>query len=45
MRGVPSSAFIIREKKYHAILNATTDAIGTSQNTVGIFIDRFLNYW
>ena len=36
IRGVPSSDFIIVLKKYHAIPSATTDAAGTSQNTLGM---------
>ena len=38
---VPSSSFIMAVKKYHAMPNATADASGTSQKTVGMFIMRF----
>ena len=38
MRSVPSSSFIMLLKKYQAMANAHTEAIGTSQNTDGMFI-------
>lgn len=41
---VPSSSSIIWRKKNHAIPSATTDATGTSQNTLGMFILGFIGF-
>ena len=44
MRSVPSSAFFIWRKKYSAMPSDTTDATGTSQNTLGMLNMLFCCY-